>query len=221
MTFLIVSLLTHATFLTKMPSLNLTSRKDTFQKIEVTYKKNTPKPIENKIKISPKPKVEPAKKKVAFLKKPKPPQFDDYIAKLKPRQELIKKPSVYEHRSIIAGIRKVSLPEIKAQFTSDKAGLPKNPVYLRYYRAIREKIRRYAYYNYNRAYSGEIYLSFVVASDGRLKALRIIDEKSSPNNYLKEIATKSIKDASPYPVIPEELDYPELSFKVIIVFELD
>lgn len=96
-----------------------------------------------------------------------------------------------------------------------------NPLYLSYYQLIREKIRRAAYQNYNRDASGEVYLSFVISQDGSIKDVRIIDEKSSTNPYLKRIALESVQDASPFPAFPKELDYPHLSFNVVVSFELE
>ena len=150
-----------------------------------------------------------------------PPRFEDYFKKLNTDRKLTRKPSLNTRKPLIAGIKRIHLPELKVNSSLTKSDLPKNPVYLKYYRTIRDKIRRYAYYNYNRAYAGKIYISFLVTSEGNLKALKIIDEKSTSNDYLKEIAVKSIKDSSPFPPIPEKLNYPELSFNVIIAFELD
>jgi len=73
------------------------------------------------------------------------------------------------------------------------------------------KIRRCAYQNYSRTETGEIYLSFVIGQDGSLRDLRLVEEKSTPNYYLRDIALRSIRAASPFPAFPKELDYPQLS----------
>jgi TonB family protein len=110
--------------------------------------------------------------------------------------------------------KKISLPMVEP----DKI---KNPSYMGYYQFVREKIRRAAYYNYVRTVTGEVYLSFVIASDGKLIDLKFLEEKSSGNSYLKQTAIKSIRDSSPFPAFPKELDYPQLSFTVIISFEVE
>lgn len=115
---------------------------------------------------------------------------------------------------IIAIKKKITLPPIGI----DKI---KNPSYLNYYQIVREKIRRAAYQNYSRAEVGEIYLSFIISSDGYLKEVRLIEEKSSPSSYLRNIALRSMKDASPFPDFPKALDYPQLSFNVVISFEIE
>jgi TonB family protein len=110
--------------------------------------------------------------------------------------------------------KKISLPPVEP----DKI---KNPSYMGYYQFVREKIRRAAYYNYVRTVTGEVYLSFVIANDGKLLDLKFLEDKSSGNGYLKQTAIKSIKDSSPFPAFPKELDYPQLSFTVIISFEVE
>lgn len=115
---------------------------------------------------------------------------------------------------IIAVKKKITLPPIEL----DKIN---NPSYISYYQIIREKIKRTAYQNYTRAEVGEVYLSFIISKDGYLNEAQLIEEKSSPNSYLKEIASRSIKDASPFPAFPKELDYPQLSFNVVISFEIE
>ncbi|HTZ11558.1 MAG TPA: energy transducer TonB, partial [Candidatus Margulisiibacteriota bacterium] len=110
--------------------------------------------------------------------------------------------------------KKISLPPVDM----DKID---NPTYISYYQIVREKIRRSAYQNYTSSETGETYLSFVVSNDGYLKDVRLSEEKSSPSLYLREIALRSIREASPFPAFPKELDYPKLSFNVVISFEIE
>ena len=95
-----------------------------------------------------------------------------------------------------------------------------NPVYLDYYQIVRNKIKERAYRNYSRTDAGEVYLTFVLASDGSLKQIKLVDEKTSGGAYLKDVGLKSIRDSSPFPSFPRDLAYPELSFNVIISFEV-
>jgi hypothetical protein len=125
---------------------------------------------------------------------------------------LLKKPEVSP--DIIAVKKRISLPRVDI----DKIN---NPLYLNYYQIIREKIRRCAYQNYAITDTGEVYISFIVSSMGYLEERRLVDEKSSPNVFLRDIALKSINDASPFPKFPPELNYAQLSFNVIISFEIE
>ena len=108
--------------------------------------------------------------------------------------------------------RQVTLPTIK----SDKID---NPVYLHYYEIIRDKVKDRAYLNYAGTDTGEVYLTFVLTSDGSLKEIRLIEEKTSASKYLKNISLKSIRDSCPFPSFLHDLKYPELSFSVLIKFE--
>jgi len=96
-----------------------------------------------------------------------------------------------------------------------------NPSYISYYQIVREKIRRSAYQNYTHNETGEVYVSFIISNDGYIKGERLAEDKTSANDYLKNIALRSIKDASPFPNFPKELDYPQLSFNIIISFEIE
>jgi TonB family protein len=111
-------------------------------------------------------------------------------------------------------VKKVTLPPV----TKEKF---QNPVYNNYYAIIREKIREHAYRRYARNEEGEVYASFVVSSRGQIMDLKISDEMSQASAYLKNIALASIQDAAPFPAFPEQLKHPQLTFNVIISFELD
>ena len=121
---------------------------------------------------------------------------------------------IFVKPDIIAIKKKITLPPIDM----DKIN---NPTYISYYQIVREKIKRSAYQNYTGSEIGEVTISFIISDDGYLKELRLIEDKSSPSSYLREIAIKSIKDASPFPNFPKELDYPRLTFNLAITFEIE
>ncbi|HTY45620.1 MAG TPA: energy transducer TonB [Patescibacteria group bacterium] len=110
--------------------------------------------------------------------------------------------------------KKITLPPLDADKIS-------NPSYISYYQIVREKIRRCAYQNYLSSETGEVYLSFIVGSDGSLREVQLVDSKSSPIEFLRQIAQRSIHEAAPFPAFPRELDYPQLSFNVVISFEIE
>ena len=115
---------------------------------------------------------------------------------------------------VLAIKRKITLPAIEMAKID-------NPSYISYYQIVREKIRRSAYQNYTHNETGEVYVSFIISNDGYIKDVRLAEEKTTANDYLKNIALKSIRDASPFPNFPKELDYPQLSFNIIISFEIE
>lgn len=217
----VVSMIVHGVILFQNPSLNLNIFPRDKKELapEVSYLK----PLHENKEL---PK-EAATKKEPFLKlaskitanKIAPPPFIDkenIFNKNKGAisQKLLFAKPVFSKPDIIAVKKKITLPPVDL----DKIN---NPSYISYYQIVREKIRRSAYQNYTSAEVGEVFLSFLIFSDGSVKTVRLIEEKSSPSSYLREIALRSIKEASPFPNFPKELDYPQLSFNVVISFEIE
>lgn len=145
---------------------------------------------------------------------------------IKPPMPLERKASVIEHKPELFDARlKSDKSESPASFTVDLSNIAPEfkgkPLYLDYFQAIRERIRQRALKNYPRyPISGQITLSFVLLSSGELKSLKIINEKSSQNQHLRDAALQSIKDASPYPPFPASFKQPEITFNILISFEL-
>lgn len=110
--------------------------------------------------------------------------------------------------------RKISVPALETRQI-------KNPLYLDYYKEVRSRIRERAYVNYKQFDSGEVYLTFIVEADGELKRIKIIEERTKANQYLRRVSMQSVKEASPFSPFPEDLKYPELSFNVVISFEVE
>lgn len=216
----ILSLVAHGVILYHNPNFNLhiAPAAQKKQNLEVSYIERTTE-IEKYRKAS-QPKQE-------FLKLPpqvtanktNPPPFIDKEAIFKKSRESVSQKYTFVKPAfikpdIIAIKKKITLPPIDL----DKID---NPAYINYYQMVREKIRRAAYQNYSRMETGEVYLSFVILSDGSLKETRLLEEKSSSSPYLREVALRSIKEAAPFPNFPKELDYPHLSFGVVISFEIE
>lgn len=222
---LLVSLAAHGVILLSNPQLNLPlpfkDKKET--KMEVSYLKELTPPKEE---ARPQPAREESQMKLPArpnaARMPPPPFIDiDKEAIFKktreanPEKQVFNKPKPAELKpDIIAVKKKITLPALDI----DKID---NPSYISYYQIVREKIRRCAYQNYARSETGEVYLSFIVFSDGTLGQMRLVEEKSSASPYLRDIAARSIKEASPFPNFPKELDYPQLSFNVVISFEIE
>lgn len=174
-----------------------------------------------------KTKKTPDVKKEPFLKlssmitaaKIAPPPFIDKQEVFKRNRETIQRESSFIRPAltkpdIIAVKKKITLPALDL----DKSN---NPSYISYYQIVREKIKRAAYQNYTRVEVGEVYLSFIISSEGYIREMRIVEEKSSFSPYLRQIALNSVKDASPFPNFSKDLNYPQLSFNVVISFEAE
>jgi len=106
----------------------------------------------------------------------------------------------------------VSMPVLKSEKIN-------SPAYVTYYQIVRDRIRERAYTNYTKLSVGEIYLTFIIKSDGTLGELQIIENRSTANEFLREVGQKSVREASPFPPFPEDLNYPELTFNVAISFQ--
>jgi hypothetical protein len=128
------------------------------------------------------------------------------------------KPKVFSKdtsRLPLDGKRQISIPLLKSEKIT-------NPKYLGYNERIRDKIkgRAYLYSDDPRFEKGKVYLTFVVSSDGILKQVKIIDDKTKANDYLRSVGLRSIQESSPFPAFPEDLKYPELTFSVEIFFNV-
>ena len=215
---ILASLVIHGVALFQTTILNLPALDRKQQKVEVRYLKQKEQPrLQARM---------PLPRKERFLKlsspvtmKNVPPPFVDKEDALSGGKEnsgrdfAFVKPS-FARPDSSAIRKKISLPPVDLEKIN-------NPSYISYYQLIREKIKRAAYQNYTSSEVGEVYLSFIVSSDGYIRQARLVEEKSSPSAYLREIAMNSISSASPFPDFPKELDYPQLSFNVIISFEVE
>jgi len=213
----VISLVTHGIILLQNPNLHLPTANKREEPVEVRYVQ----PYQEKQAVTASTKeslpLPPTAKITA--KKTLPPPFIEKGEVLKEKREsILKKPNftkpAFMKTDVISVKKMITLPPVDM----DKIN---NPSYINYYQIVREKIRRAAYQNYTRTDVGEVYLSFIISKAGNLRDLRLIEEKSSDNAYLRDIALKSIKAASPFPLFPDELDYPQLSFNVVISFEVE
>jgi TonB family protein len=207
---LLISLIAHGVILVQNSNLNFpVLRQNKKQNLEVKYVKT---PLEEKKVIENQPF-----KKEPFLKLPLkitadnriPPPFIDNALK----DQAFNKP-IFIKPDIIAIKKKITLPAIDINKIN-------NPSYISYYQIIREKIKRAAYQNYTGSDVGEVAISFIVSNEGYLKEIRLLEEKSCPSAYLREVALRSIKDASTFPKFPKELDFQQISFNVVITFEIE
>jgi outer membrane biosynthesis protein TonB len=190
------------------------------EKLEIKYLKET------KTLVQEPPRKPPLLKREPLLKLPPQIQLETKLRSLAEKEKIFGRPAKlspgetnftrpeFSRPDIISVKKKITLPPVDL----DKID---SPTYVSYYQVVRERIKRAAYQNYSRLETGEVYLSFVVLPNGMVRELRLAEEKTAASHYLKEVAAKSVKDASPFPDFPKGLDYPQLSFNVIISFEIE
>lgn len=220
---LLISALIHGIILFQTPNLDISVKNKKEEKLEIRYI-NTPK-VEKRMEIN---NNNSKGNSAPFLKLPpvitakdiknteQPPAID--------RKELFKTSKETAKNGSLLVKPYFFKPEIsvaKKIITFQQVEKSSNPVYMSYYQFVREKIRRCAYENYTRTENGEVYLSFIIYNDGLINEIHVIEGKSRASPYLKEIALKSVRDASPFPDFPKELDYEKLSFNVVVSFEVE
>ncbi|HOD12427.1 MAG TPA: TonB C-terminal domain-containing protein [Candidatus Omnitrophota bacterium] len=212
---LIVSLLIHIGVLWNMSYAQMRLKAKTVKMIEVVYpgikleKKipdTTPAPVKGmKVDLLQAAKASlQEQKSISSFMKDMSKLSDDFLHQGQKAKVVNQKPQK----------RKVSVPAVEAQQIN-------NPVYINYYQIVRSRIRDRAYANYERFESGEVYLTFMLDSQGSLKRIKIIEERTRANQYLRQISMRSIEESNPFPPFPSDLQYPELSFNVIISYEVE
>jgi hypothetical protein len=113
--------------------------------------------------------------------------------------------------------RKVTVPPVETLQI-------KNPLYVSYYQIVRNRIKDRAYSNYvnsGKFDAGEVYLAFMLDSSGALKEIHVTEERTRANQHLRQVSIRSIQESSSFPPFPQELNYPELSFNVVISYEVE
>ncbi len=217
---LFISFTTHVVIAAQNPGYMFFPPQDKTQKIEVNYIKMQKINARMPRQAMP-PRSEPRlnlSSKVTMDKRT-PPPFIDREAISRANAQSTRKELIFDKPALI----KPDIIAVKKKITLPVLDMPKasNLSYINYYQLVREKIRRAAYQNYNRNETGEVYITFIISDAGYLKEVRLVEEKTHAPAYLAEIALASVKNASPFPNFPKELDYSQLTFNVVISFEVE
>ena len=215
---LIISIVVHSLFLLNVSSLRLFRAQKILKPVDIVYfkpkvEKKTEKPQDKKnVRELKSIKQEKLVDSKVLLKKDSggSPLIKDMNKLGLGATKLAQKPAQMDRMPVE---RRISVPPIKSEKIN-------NPIYLNYYQSVRMRIKEQAYRNYTDYTSGEVYLTFVLLSDGSLKQLKLIEEKTNANSSLRTVGLKSIKESNPFPPFPADLRYPELSFNVVISFEV-
>lgn len=94
-----------------------------------------------------------------------------------------------------------------------------NPAYTTYEDMLRNRIRDKVYENFNKMESGSVYLTFVIGSDGVLKASQVLDDRSRASQNLKDISLKSLQQAR-FPPFLKGMSLPEYTFNIEIQYQV-
>jgi len=204
---LLISILAHSVFFLGMPVMPFLPSKRSMESLKITYYKIKEMPEK---KTMARKRAEPIARKLPEIKK------EDILEPAKPA-----KPRA-EARRIVPG-KKAEEKKFETVI-KEEADEAKKATYISYYRTVRERIRQHADRNYPRRRGlgeGDVFLSFVVASSGELLQAGVVDRKSTDNPTLRRIAIDSIRDSSPFPPFPKGMGQYQITFNVIISFELN
>ncbi len=231
LTAVTLSIIVHLVILLQIPALRFVSRQTKSRQVEITYIEN--KKAAAKLagpagrKTGLKGRHEPLMRLPSIITASAPKVVPSPFAD---KQELFNKKIGMNNRQNERLFTKPSLlkPDIgavkkKITLSPPQESLNKinSPSYIGYFQLTRERVKRILYQRYTYTEEGEVYLSFIVANDGSIREIRVNEEKSSNSPYLREIAVASVKEAAPFPAFPKDLEYPELSFNVIVSFEVE
>ena len=212
---LVLSLIIHLVIFVKLSFENKNLLKRSFKNMEVTYYRLQLQTQKADLQL---PKKETDKEKIFKKTEVLLEKKDTPLTPIKDISKLdntlitnTKQPAMITQVQVK---RKVTVPPLKSEKIT-------NPLYQNYYQAIRTMIKDRAYANYHKLDTGEVYLTFVLTSNGTLKQVQLMEERSTATHYLREVSLKSIKESTPFPPFPKDLVYPELSFNVVISFEVD
>lgn len=230
---LIFSVLFHAAIIIEWPIYrHLFPQRNQYKDIEVTYLKikepALPVPKKEISAETPQPKIEfPQPTKMiseGFSKEAQPQKSESGSSKkdatlpfeTKKASVKIEKTPIAEQRSSVE-IKHASIQKLEGIISLDSKGL--RPVPPSYAQAVRSKIRK----NLGPATSGiegDVFVRFMIASNGEIQELSIIDEKSTKNGFLREAVFEAIKNSSPFPSFPKDFTPPAVAFTCQISFEL-
>ena len=160
-----------------------------------------------------------------FMEAMKPPADDQIVGKVPQpakQESLLQEPGIMDNVDMfdrkperLKGVKvtkEVSIPMLQSEKIN-------TPSYITYYQIVRDRIRDRAYSNYTKLSVGEVFVTFVIKSDGSLSGLQVLEAKSTANNFLTDVGLKSVQEAAPFPPFPKDLSYPELTFNVSISFQ--
>jgi len=92
----------------------------------------------------------------------------------------------------------------------------------RYFSDVRSRIRYYAYKNYERLDEGSVFIKLTLLKDGTVKNVEIDKKKTKASDYLINLAIQAVKDSSPFPPFPVQLqEFSEKDFRFVIDFVFD
>lgn len=217
----VISCIIHFSVIRSLAAKRIVEPPKKAKQIEVTYHKTPAVKVEKE-----KPVVEkeakaitekPLQKDVKLIKKTSE-KFSVFDKEVKDISKFSKKVSLDKKRTpkikTLDLDRKMSVDLIRSEKIT-------NPKYISYNQTIWQRIRNkaYSYFDKEDFEEGQVYLTFIINAKGDLEAIKIIEDKTFADEYLRSIGMRSVKDSAPFPPFPQDLTYPQLTFNVVISFK--
>lgn len=138
-----------------------------------------------------------------------------------PQAETVKPPKEAKPALARSDAATSQAPPQEAPRASEAEKIVLQKVSVSYNQIIREKIRRSVKARYNQATSkwGDIYLEFTVDKAGNLINFLVDMSRSSHDEALLRIVEASLKEASPFPPLPDSVKRQRLTFNILISFK--
>lgn len=188
----------------KLPQIKRIQQK----RVEITYRPPNPKTLDiTQHSIKPAQKLDLRNSLLAAN--------DTIGVKLAKDNQDLKGLTMYERKPVeisSAQANHITVTPIKSEKIND-------PIYTSYQDRVRESIKERVYANYSRLDRGNVYLTFIIASDGSLKDYQIIDDKTRASQNLRYISTKSLKEAR-FPPFLKGMTLPEYTFNIEIEYQV-
>jgi len=172
-----------------------------------------------KLPLLPKIDVLGEKKKLKEVTKEQKQQFETELKSQSKKIEVAQELKPDFKKSIEEAVLKKT--ELKSVKEKVEILNPANEAMLRYQDMVKqriEEVRRYPSWAKKQEIEGEVYINFIVLSNGLSRDIKII--RSSGSKILDEEAIETIKRAIPFPPIPKEIDNSWVQMEVFIVFRL-
>ncbi len=219
---LVISAVGHGVVLLQSPHISFLADTKKALKIEVSYIKppapekkiktiDTPEKREPLVRIP--PKITSTETKIALPNLQKDNFFKNNRAPLPIPRALFDKPAMTKP-DVIAVTKKITVAPLETNKNT-------SPSYIAFSEAIHETIKRVLRLNYSGTETGIINVSFVIANNGSLVDVHIIEKDSSDSEYLRDLTLKGVRQAAPFPRFPKDLDYPQLTFNAIVSFQIE
>jgi len=189
--------------------MNMPHQRARVRNVEITYRPANPQALD--IRQS---RIRPAQK-LDLQNSLLVPSNDTMGVKLVNDGQDLKDFVMYERRPV--RIRSLQVNHITV--TPIRSEKMNNPIYTSYQDRVRESIKERVYANYSQLDDGNVYLTFIIASDGTLKDYQVIDRKTTASQNLRYVSTKSLQEAR-FPPFLKGMTLPEYTFNIEIEYQV-